>query len=154
MKKYLYLLLLPWMALMVAACDDDPEPTPTPEPPQVDLLDWEVVSNSNPDKIETYFASHDPGCGLPKTFEIATEEDEGRVVVRCTNSDDVSMGAVAYEGKYTMGEARCLVTQLDANTFEFVLLPIEESAIQKLEIKGTYEGKRTKTDFWVHRCKD
>ncbi|MGN0223797.1 MAG: hypothetical protein ACI4AM_07200 [Muribaculaceae bacterium] len=118
------------------------------------MLDWEVVSNSNPDKIETSFVSHDPGCGLPKTFGITTDEDvvnEERVVVRCTNSDDVSMGSVAYEGKYTMGEVACLVTQLDANTFEFVLLPIDHFALQKLEIKGTYEGKRTKTDFWVHR---
>ena len=152
MKKYLYLLLLP-LALIGAACDDDPEPEPTPERPQVDLLDWEVVSNSNPDKIMTRYSSPDPGCGVPKSFEIATEEDEGRVVVRCTNSNDVSMGSVAYEGKYTMGEARCLVTQLDANTFEFVLLPIEESAIQKLEIKGTCEGKRARTSFFIHRCK-
>ena len=149
MKNLFYLLLLPLMVMM-AACDED-DPAPIPGFENKDLLEWEVVSNSSPKYIHANYSSPDPGCGVPKLFYIDAKVSEGHVVVRCTNGTDLTLGDIAYEGKYTMAECMCLVTQIDSNTFDFEFLPTEKSANQYLDIKGTFDNKSTKTTFIITR---
>ena len=119
MIKYLYLLILPIVALAVVSCDSDED--------NQNML-WEVVSNSDPDMIEvvnqttTKFDS-------PSNIWVKAGYKEGDLIIKCVNHD-INFSLIGPNNSYTNPDGSFSLSKVDSQT---LLIHFDQDASGKAE---------------------
>lgn len=73
MKTFLYILLIPILAVALSSCEEEESP-----------ILFSTESISNPENVKIEYFSPDPSC-QPKSYRVWTNSQESELKIKCTN---------------------------------------------------------------------